>query len=133
MSLDRRTKEPSSLIEWTLIDEMEMRPLVSWMTKVDDAILEWFESHEIAAPPKVIHTNLDVPVSYSQVKRRVRVLEENGLLDQDAEQSNYYAITTIGRWYLDGSIGPEKLEGLATDDSDPSSLLSGSSDGGLDG
>lgn len=107
-----------------------MRPLVSWMTKVDDVILEWLAEQDIAAPPKVIQSNLEVPVSYSQVKRRVRTLEDNGLLFKDADRGDYYAITEIGRWYLDGAVSGEKLELLATDEeSDAKSLFSDEFDG----
>ncbi|KZN24843.1 hypothetical protein A4G99_11005 [Haladaptatus sp. R4] len=100
------------------------------MTKVDDAILEWLAEQDIAAPPKVIQSNLTVPVSHSQVKRRIRVLKDNGLVFKDPERGNYYAITEIGRWYLDGAIGGEKLEALATtDEIDTQSLFSDRSGG----
>jgi len=108
-----------------------MRPLVSWMTKVDDAILEWLGETDVAAPPKVIHANLDTPVSYSQVKRRVRVLHDNGLIHKDEDRSDYYAISTLGDWYLEGKIKSSKLEALNTDTSDPSDFLGSGTDSGV--
>ena len=80
-----------------------MRPDVPWMSKVDDLVLEWLDNHDIAAPPKVIHANLDTPVSYSQVNRRLWKLRENGLVEQDPERNDYYAITVQGRRYLHAS------------------------------
>lgn len=109
---------------------LSMRPLVSWMTKVDDAVLEWLAEQDIAAPPKVIQSNLDVPVSHSQVKRRVRTLSDNGLLFKDPDRGDYYAISEIGRWYLDGSISGEKLETLATsEETDTESIFPDRFDG----
>lgn len=107
----------------------EMRPLVSWMTKVDDAILEWLEETDIAAPPKVIHANLQTPVSYSQVKRRVRTLNDNGLIYKDEERGEYYAISPLGRWYLQGEIKGSELEALDTEAGSPSELFGTDADG----
>lgn len=80
-----------------------MRPSVPWMSTVDDIVLEWLDEHDIAATPKVIHTNLETPVSYSQVNRRLWKLEENGLVEHDPERNDYYAITEKGRTYLHDS------------------------------
>lgn len=77
-----------------------MRPAVFWMSQVDDVVLEWLDEHDIAAPPKVIHVNLERAVSYSQVNRRLRKLEENGLVHKGPERNDYYAITDLGREYL---------------------------------
>lgn len=106
-----------------------MRPLVSWMTKVDDAVLEWLGETDIAAPPKVIHANLETPVSYSQVKRRVRTLNENGLVYKDEERGEYYAISALGCWYLRGEIAGSELEALNTGASTPGELLGPGVDG----
>lgn len=77
-----------------------MRPHVSWMSQVDDILLEWLHETDIAATPKVIHTNLDTAVSYSQVNRRLHKLETNNLVTRDPNRNNYYAITDLGRTYL---------------------------------
>jgi len=99
------------------------------MTAVDDAILEWLGEHEVAAPPKVVHANLETPVSYSQVKRRVRELDEKGLIYRDGSRNDYYAITEIGRWYLEGAVASEKLEALAEADRSPKSVFGPDLDG----
>ncbi|MCD2205073.1 PadR family transcriptional regulator [Halobacterium sp. KA-6] len=77
-----------------------MRPRVPWMSKVDDIVLEWLDDHDIAATPKVIHTNLDTAISYSQVNRRLWKLETNNLIERDPDRNDYYAITDLGRTYL---------------------------------
>lgn len=79
---------------------LRVRPLVPWMSKVDDILLEWLDEHDIAVTPKVIHANLDTGVSYSQVNRRLWKLETNGLVEKDPERNDYYAITDLGRTYL---------------------------------
>lgn len=80
-----------------------MRPLVPWMSQVDDILLEWLDEHDIAATPKVIYVNLDTAVSYSQVNRRLWKLEQNELVIRDPDRNDYYAITEIGRTYLHDS------------------------------
>ena len=77
--------------------------MVNWMTQVDDVVLDWLDEHDIAAPPKVIHVNIDPVVSYSQINRRLWKLEENGLVEKDPERNDYYAITDLGRKYLHDS------------------------------
>ncbi|WP_152417978.1 helix-turn-helix domain-containing protein [Haloferax elongans] len=80
-----------------------MRPLVPWMSKVDDTLLEWLDDHDIAATPKVICVNLETAVSYSQVNRRLWRLEENDMVFRDPDRNDYYAITDLGRRYLHDS------------------------------
>ena len=77
-----------------------MRPLVPWMSQVDDVLLEWLDEHDIAVTPKVIHVNLDTAVSYSQVNRRLWKLEQNELVMRDPDLNDYYLITGLGRKYL---------------------------------
>ncbi|AFO57922.1 MULTISPECIES: helix-turn-helix transcriptional regulator [unclassified Natrinema] len=86
-----------------------MRPLVSWMTKSDPAILEVFEEAGIAIPPAVAEYNL-VGVSKSTVKRRLPVLVDHGLLKKVDEDRGYYRITERGRQYLEGELDAEDLE-----------------------
>ncbi|QCC58382.1 helix-turn-helix transcriptional regulator [Natrinema thermotolerans] len=86
-----------------------MRPLVSWMTKSDPAILEVFEEAGIAIPPAVAEYNL-VGISKSTVKRRLPVLVDHGLLEKVDDDRGYYRITDRGRAYLEGELDAEDLE-----------------------
>ena len=86
-----------------------MRPLVSWMTKSDPAILELFEEAGIAMPPAVVTYNLS-GVSHPTVKRRLPVLTEEGLLERVDESKGYYRITDHGRAYLAGDLDADDLE-----------------------
>lgn len=86
-----------------------MRPLVSWMTKSDPIIIEFFGEAGIAMPPAVANYNLD-GVSRSTLKRRLPVLVENGMLEKVDESKGYYEITDKGRAYLAGELDADDLE-----------------------
>lgn len=86
-----------------------MRPLVSWMTKSDPAIVEIFGEAEIALPPGVVDYNLS-GVSRSTIIRRLPVLVEHGLLKKVDEDRGYYQITDRGRAYLAGDLDADDLE-----------------------
>ncbi|GAA1837845.1 hypothetical protein GCM10009682_63260 [Luedemannella flava] len=86
-----------------------MRPLVSWMTKSDPAILEFFEETGIAMPPAVVSYNI-VGVSHPTVKRRLPNLVEHGLLEKVDDDRGYYQITDHGRAYLEGELDAKDLE-----------------------
>lgn len=73
------------------------------MSQVDDIVLDWLDEYEIAVPPKVIYVNIDTAISYSQINRRLRKLEQNGLVHKDPERNDYYAITDLGEKYLHDS------------------------------
>ena len=86
-----------------------MRPLVSWMTKSDPAILEFFEEQDISMPPAVVSFNIQ-GVSHPTVKRRMPVLADHGLLEKVEEKRGYYRITDRGRAYLAGELEADDLE-----------------------
>jgi len=86
-----------------------MRPLVSWMTKSDPAILELFEESGLAMPPAVVSYNIS-GVSHPTVKRRLPVLEKHCLLEKVEDKRGYYRITDRGRAYLSGNLDTEDLE-----------------------
>ncbi len=86
-----------------------MRPLVSWMTKSDPAILELFSEAGIAIPPGVVAFNL-TGVSRSTIVRRLPVLVDHGLLEKVDEDRGYYQITERGRAYLEGQLEAGDLE-----------------------
>ncbi|MFB6188591.1 MAG: ArsR family transcriptional regulator [Halapricum sp.] len=86
-----------------------MRPLVSWMTKSDPAILEFFEENDISMPPAVVSFNIE-GVSHPTVKRRMPVLADNELLEKVEGKRGYYRLTQRGRDYLAGDLDAEDLE-----------------------
>lgn len=86
-----------------------MRPLVSWMTKSDPAILELLEESGLEIPPAVISHNID-GISHPTVKRRLPVLEDHGLVAKAPEKRGYYRITDHGRDYLAGELDASDLE-----------------------
>jgi len=86
-----------------------MRPLVSWMTKSDDAILELLEESGIAIPPRAIAFNIG-NVSRPTVDRRLPKLEQAGLVDRYDDPQGYTEITDRGRAYLDGDLDADELE-----------------------
>lgn len=86
-----------------------MRPVVSWMTRSDDAILEFLDRHDIALPPMVIAFNVE-GVSYPTVQRRTKLLVDNGLLKRYEEPQGYLEISDHGRAYLRGDLDAEDLE-----------------------
>ena len=51
----------------------------------DDVVLDWLDEHDITAPPKVVHVNINPVVSYSQINRRLGKLEMNGLVEIRSE------------------------------------------------
>ena len=87
-----------------------MRPRVPWMTEVDRIIMDWFDDNRLAVPPKTIYVELpdampeysqgDKP-SYSQLSRRMRTLEEKGMLKKHPDAQSLYQLDDLGRRYLD--------------------------------
>lgn len=92
-----------------------MRPLVSWMSRVDTAILEWLSDKGIAAPPKVIFDNVKhkAELSHTQVKRRCLRLNKTGLLFHDPDRGDMYAVTDFGEAYLREEVSKDVLEGVS--------------------
>lgn len=86
-----------------------MRPLVSWMTKSDPIILEFFDEQGIAMPPAVVSFNIQ-GVSHPTVKRRTPVLAEHGLLESVEGKRGYYRITSRGSQYIAGDLDASVLE-----------------------
>ena len=96
-----------------------MRPRVSWMTGNDDSILEYLEEHEVALPPRGLEINLEreqIGISYRTINRRLKQLQEKGLVEKIDEQSGYYAITEKGSAYLAGEIDASELEENLSDE-----------------
>jgi DNA-binding MarR family transcriptional regulator len=88
-----------------------MRPVVSWMTKSDDAILEFLAHHGIALPPTAIAFNIQ-NVSRPTIDRRLPKLEEAGLVKRYEDPQGYTEITDRGREYLAGELDADDLEDI---------------------
>lgn len=85
-----------------------MRPRVSWMTQGDDAILEFLYEKDLAANPAVVAYNIDFSNGY--VRRRMRKLLDEGLLNLENEEKAMYSVTEFGRQYLAGELDRDDLE-----------------------
>lgn len=85
-----------------------MRPVVSWMTKSDDAILELLAETDIALPPAAISFNIEV--SHPTVRRRLPKLLDHELVRKADEDKGYYEISEKGRKYLAGDLDASELE-----------------------
>lgn len=85
-----------------------MRPDVSWMTRADDRILEFYDETSISAPPAVVAYNIDM--SETHIKRRILTLRDHGLLTKVSQEKGYYQITQLGKQYLSGRVTAEELE-----------------------
>jgi len=86
-----------------------MRPMVSWMTKSDDAILELLDESNLTIPPMAIAFNIE-NISRPTVDRRLPKLEKAGLIKRYDEPRGYTEITQKGRTYLAGNLSAEELE-----------------------
>ncbi|TKX64878.1 ArsR family transcriptional regulator [Halorubrum sp. GN12_10-3_MGM] len=86
-----------------------MRPVVSWMTKSDDAILEILDECGIAIPPRAIAFNVE-NVSRPTIDRRLPKLEDAGLVERYEDPQGYTRITNRGRAYLAGELDASDLE-----------------------
>jgi DNA-binding PadR family transcriptional regulator len=91
-----------------------MKPRPSWASKYDEPILEFLADSDAALPPAVVQFNLEwkdiVSPAYSTVKRRMRKLAEEELLEKVNPDAGYYAITEKGRAYLQGELDASELE-----------------------
>lgn len=90
------------------------RPRVNWMTRADDAILEFLlneGNRPIVSTPAVIEANIDYKISH--VRNRLRELESAGLVEYHDEDRGLYRITAKGRKYLEGELDSSELEDAA--------------------
>ncbi|ELZ12112.1 phage PhiH1 repressor protein [Natrinema thermotolerans DSM 11552] len=87
------------------------RPRVEWMTRADDAILEFLlneGNRPLIASPAVIEANIDYRISH--VRTRLRELDSAGLVEYYDEDRGLYQITNRGKAYLEGELAAEDLE-----------------------
>lgn len=85
------------------------------MSGFDNAILEFFEEKDIATTPKTVHYNIVqryelLEISYGHLKRRMRALEDHGLLEKVDDIRGGYRLTERGEQYLAGELDRDDLE-----------------------
>jgi len=86
------------------------RPRVDWMTRADDAILEFLLNEgnkPLNATPAVIQANIDYQISH--VRNRIRKLHSAGLVEYFDEERGIYQISKKGRDYLKGNLEVDDL------------------------
>ena len=93
-----------------------MRPRVSGMNEVDDAVLELFDRQDngLWLSPAVVHWHVTevyeaTDKSKETVARRMRKLVKRDLLSR-VDQKGYYKITDKGRAYLQGDLEAQDLQ-----------------------
>ena len=96
-----------------------MRPRIPWLTRVDMIALEYLAGHEQSAfeqSPSLIATNIGK--SAGHVRRRMRTLSAAGLVERTNDTAGYYAITELGRRYLQGELVDDEIASLRAFDPD---------------
>ncbi|ELY52480.1 phage PhiH1 repressor protein [Natronolimnohabitans innermongolicus JCM 12255] len=84
---------------------------MDWMTRADDAILEFLlneGNQPLVANPATVEANIDYKISH--VRRRLRALLQGGLVEYYDEDRGLYQITDRGRAYLQGELDADDLE-----------------------
>lgn len=79
------------------------RPRVDWMTRADDAILEFLlneGNRPLIANPSTVEANIDYKISH--VRRRLRALQDGGLVEYSDKDRGLYRISEQGQAYLEG-------------------------------
>ena len=81
-----------------------MRPRVPWMSDVDRVILEIAEGRKRATSTADVWVNwpedvIDRPTD-QHVHRRMRALNEHGLLREEGSKRGWYVLTDLGDKYL---------------------------------
>lgn len=87
------------------------RPRVGWMTKSDDAILEFLlnePARPIRATPGVVAANINF--AKSTINDRLPSLLQTNLVEYYDESAGIYQITEKGKRYLSGEISEDELQ-----------------------
>jgi repressor of nif and glnA expression len=79
------------------------------MTIWDDRILEYIEEEGSASPGELENSGF-FRISRSQISRRLRKLNEKGMLDHLG--NGVYVITDLGQKYLNEEIDAEEVDDL---------------------
>ncbi len=85
-----------------------MIPKVDWMVAADTLILWFLSEHRFrfVATPSVVALN--VGLSQSHANRRMKILNDGGLIDL-ADDRGYYRITDFGMRYVMGEVTKQEL------------------------
>lgn len=88
-----------------------MIPNVSWMVAADTLILFFLSEHRwrFLVTPSMVATN--VGMSTSHANRRLKILQDAGMVEQ-ADDRGYYRITDLGERLILGQCTKEELEKL---------------------
>lgn len=78
--------------------------LFDWVTEADERILEYLFRTDSLLTASAIELNLDEPISYGEIVKRLNKLESNEFVEKN--QWRYYQITTTGEVFLTGHAGP---------------------------
>lgn len=92
-----------------------MRPLISWLTAIDDGFLRYMARYpELELPPMAWHHNLtkEQEASVDHLRHRIAVLEDAGLIETSDHKSGYYGITELGVRYTEGKVSNKRMERL---------------------
>ena len=86
-----------------------MLPIPSWMVSADVLIIQFLNGHErpFVIRPTAVSKNISISDSHAQ--RRLRHLQEAGLVESVADPG-YYMITEDGQRFHSGTISREELE-----------------------
>lgn len=89
---------------------MAKLPRVRGMTKSDRHILEflWNSGDPIVANPSTIAANIDYQPN--TVHKRVRALQDVGLLEYADETSGIYQLTQLGHRFFEGDLRDDELQ-----------------------
>lgn len=90
------------------------------MTEIDDVILDYLydigleHGHAIVQPPKTVWFNLTeelevIDRSPATLRRRMKTLADEGLLEQIEAKGTYYRISDKGIRYVEGDISRDDL------------------------
>jgi hypothetical protein len=84
---------------------------ISWFSRIDHLIWEFFQSHDIRVSPKVLASNIEYHRDY--VGRRLRKMRDAGLLVQ--HDDGLYEPSELGRQMLAGELSRREIEKLDPD------------------
>jgi hypothetical protein len=84
---------------------------VSWFSRIDYPIWEFFEAYDIRVSPKVLARNIEYDPGY--VGRRLRKMRDAGLLVQ--HDDGLYEPSDLGKQLIDGDLSREEIEALDPD------------------
>lgn len=99
-----------------------MRRRVDGMDQVDEALLEFYEyitpeGEQIWIKPGNVYRNLViereiVDKGHATVVRHIQKLARAGLLEAADDDSGFYALTDLGRSYLNDALSEEEREAI---------------------